>query len=138
MKKIIQFFSLFTFALIVSAATVNAQTAKSVDANVPFNFTVGNETYAAGTYKLQVISDSAGGSLVTINDDKGNTLQTVVATQNGAAAVGKSELVFERRGNERYLVCISLPERGLQFANSKRQRAEISRNTSSEPKVKKG
>ena len=124
--------------MMVSAATANAQSAQSVDANVPFNFTVGDETYAAGTYKLQVLSDTAGGSIIRINDDKGNVLRTVVATQNGAAAVEKSELVFERRGNDRYLVGISLPERGLRLAGSKKERTEITRNTSAETKVKRG
>jgi hypothetical protein len=139
MKKITQVLFFLTFTVIVSATTISAQSAQSVDADVPFNFNVGDETYAAGSYKIQILADSAGGSVITINDKRGNNLKTVLATQTGNATGGKSELVFERRGNERYLVGISLPEHGLRLAGSmKKERTEISRNTSSESKAKRG
>ena len=132
MKRFIRYFSLLGLALLVSAVSANAQTAKTVDASVPFTFNVGEETYASGNYKLQIIADAAGGSVVTISDDKGNALQTMVATGSGSTARGKSELVFERRGNERFLVGISLPDRGYRLAGVKKARVALTRNISSE------
>jgi hypothetical protein len=140
MKKFIHYLSVLGFALLISAGVVSAQSTKSVDADVPFTFNVGEETYASGNYKLHITGDAAGGSVVTISDDKGNALQTMVATGTGSTSRRKSELVFERRGNERYLVGISLPERGYRLARVKKARTALTRNIPSVPgsNVKQG
>lgn len=132
MKKLIQYFSLLGFALFVSAGSVSAQSTKSVDASVPFTFNVGEETYAAGDYKLHIAGDAAGGSVITISDDKGNALQTMVATGTGSTSRTNAELIFERRGNERYLVGVSLPDRGYRLAGVRKAIAALTRNVNAE------
>jgi len=116
MKRIIQFFTLLGFAILISTVSAKAQTTTSIDADVPFNFNIGQETFASGKYKLKVIQDGAGGSIVTINNQAGDIQRTVVAVATARTGNGISELVFERLGKDRYLTGIALPDRGLKLA----------------------
>lgn len=127
MKRSIHLLSLLALALLISTVSAKAQTAKSIDTNVPFNFNVGQESYSAGTYRLQVLSDSAGGSIVRIRDRNGNSLQTIVATSNAGAVTGKSELKFEKRGHDRYLTGITLPDRAIVIAAGKPGKTNFTR-----------
>jgi hypothetical protein len=119
MKLSIKISSLFALALFISTVSAKAQTTSTIDANVPFNFNVWHETYSAGTYRLQITSDSAGGSVVKISDRHGNPLQTMVAASNGGAITGRTELMFERRGHDRCLTGITLPDRALMIGRGK-------------------
>ena len=128
MKRFIQIFSFLTLALIFSAATAKAQTVNKVDAKIPFNFSVGDKNYAAGDYKLKIQSIAAGGALVTIVDNEGNHLQSVLAVSNGDVSVGKAELRFDKQNGQRSLVGISLPNSGLQIGGARVQATTLTRN----------
>jgi hypothetical protein len=125
MKRFIQLFSLLGLALIFSAATAKAQTVNKVDANIPFNFSVGDKSYEAGTYKLKIQSIAAGGALVTIVDSEGNNLQSVLAVSTGDVSAGKAELRFDKQNSQRSLVGIALPNAGLQIGGSRSQAATL-------------
>jgi hypothetical protein len=132
MKRIIQFFTLLGFAILISTVSAKAQTTTSIDADVPFNFNIGQETFASGKYKLKVIEDGAGGSIVTLNNEARDIKRTMVAVGSGRTGNGISELVFQKFGEDRYLTGIALPDRGLKLAPSAMSKVEVTRNTASE------
>jgi PIN domain nuclease of toxin-antitoxin system len=80
MKRSINLLSLLALALLISTVSAKAQTAKSIDTNVPFNFNV-----------------------------------------------GKSELKFEKRGHDRYLTGITLPDRAIVIAAGKPGKTNFTR-----------
>ena len=71
---------------------------------------------------------AAGGALVTIVDNEGNHLQSVLAVSNGDVSVGKAELRFDKQNGQRSLVGISLPNSGLQIGGARVQATTLTRN----------
>lgn len=97
MKKIIQAVSFLGLALIFGGITANAQSSTTkVDANVPFDFTVGEKSFSAGKYTLRISNAAAGVSLMEVRDSEGEIVQTVLLSTNGERRRATSELVFDR------------------------------------------
>lgn len=106
MKKIIQVCSFLTFALAFSIVTVQAQSVKKLEAEIPFDFHVGDKVYEAGTYEMKIIGNSSGDVSVDITSKDGKMTRKVFARRNGDSRNGKSELIFDRVGDQRFLTSI--------------------------------
>jgi len=96
MKKIIQTISFIALAFVFGGITANAQQATRIDANVPFDFIIGNQYLSAGEYVIRVTSPSGGAKQVEVRAKDGEILFTALAVANGDTGRGRSELVFER------------------------------------------
>ncbi|HEX6280113.1 MAG TPA: hypothetical protein VFZ49_08900 [Pyrinomonadaceae bacterium] len=97
MKKIIQTVSFLGLALIFGGVTANAQgPTTKVDANVPFDFTVGEKSFSAGKYTLRISRAAVGVSILELRDGADEIVQTVLLSTNGERRRESSELIFDR------------------------------------------
>lgn len=90
-----------TVALLTLTGAPAARAASpALEAHVPFNFSAGNTTLAAGSYTVEQTSGPRGPLMI-----RSHSGGVMILAQRGAAAVaGKStRLVFHRYGNRFYL-----------------------------------
>ena len=96
MKKFLQTISFIALAFVFGGITANAQQTTKIDANVPFDFIIGDRYVTAGEYTIRVTGSPSGAKLVEVRSKDGETLFTSLAVSNGDTGRGRSELVFER------------------------------------------
>jgi len=113
MNRFIQITSLFAFALIFTSISASAQSVTKLDADIAFDFSVGDRTIEAGRYEIRVTKNSAGGAAVSIVNENGRIVHSVMAMINGSTAKGKAELVFDRSGEKRVLSGIAMSDSGV-------------------------
>lgn len=106
MKKIVQTVSFLALAFIFGGVSAQAQTVTKIDADIPFDFFVGDRAFAAGKYVLRVISHSTSARAVVISDEENTFAYTVLASQNGDIGKGKAGLFFEQVGGQATLAKI--------------------------------
>jgi len=96
MKKFIQTISFIALALIFGGITANAQQTTKIDANVPFDFIIGDRYLSAGEYIIRVGGSQSGAKQIEVRSKDGEVLFTALGVTNGDTGRGRSELVFER------------------------------------------
>ena len=97
MKKFIRAVSFLGLALIFGNTATNAQSnVTRVDADIPFDFVVGDEQISAGKYVMRISSSSAGAKIVTIVNADRELVATVLVSHNGDRSKTSAELVFDR------------------------------------------
>lgn len=121
-KLILGIFALFSISLVFTTA-MSAQTfGTRVEANIPFDFTVGDETYSAGSYRLVFIRSIGSVYNVSLMDEKGRAIMKTVAIQNGSTVRNKSELVFAVTEGGHFLDRLRTPDAGYLFSWSEKDR----------------
>jgi hypothetical protein len=120
------------FALFVLLTPAFAQTA-AIRVSVPFNFTVGKQTLAAGDYRVAI-----SGSLLQVSRLDGPGVSTVSTNYTGGGANQDltPRLVFHCYGNRHFLSVAWIGERNMGhelFASS--AELEYARNTKQEQKI---
>jgi hypothetical protein len=119
MKKLIQICSLFGLLVIFSAVSANAQTVSSYKADIPFDFNIGQKSYQSGSYVVRTAKISDSAVSLTLEDEKGNKLQTILVAASGDASRKQPELVFNRYENQRYLTKLMTQNAIISIAMSK-------------------
>jgi hypothetical protein len=117
------FSAIALIAILATAASTQAQSGMTMRITVPFDFAVGNETFASGDYLVDVESNP---DLLKIQSKTGNAtafLSGVVIKQ--AWGDHPAELVFNRYGERYFLNRIWLGSVGHQLAKSKLERRVI-------------
>jgi hypothetical protein len=84
--------------LTLSMASASAQTTASV--TIPFAFSADHQTVAAGSYKVQLLSDRY---LSLRNTETNKTQVVMVRPESGRGIETRSHVVFYRNGTRRYL-----------------------------------
>ena len=130
MKKLIQVFSFLSLVVVFSIVSANAQTVKQYAAEIPFDFSIDQKSYQAGSYVIKVSKFSQSSIALSLEDKENNKLQTVFGIMNGDVARNEPKLVFTLHDNQRLLTKISMPDMGLSIPaaddskrNSKAERA---------------
>jgi hypothetical protein len=100
MKKFIQTISFLALALVFGGISANAQQTTKIDANVSFDFIVGDQYLTAGEYVIRVSPSPGGVKTIEVRSKKGGVLYTGLVMPNGDTGRGRSELVFDK-SNER-------------------------------------
>jgi hypothetical protein len=100
MKKFIQTISFLALALVFGGISANAQQTTKIDANVSFDFIVGDQYLTAGEYVIRVSPSPGGVKTIEVRSKKGDVLYTGLVMPNGDTGRGRSELVFDK-SNER-------------------------------------
>ena len=90
--------ALLAIANFAMAGTSFAQS-NGVQADVPFDFTVGNRLLPAGTYSIK---ESSNGLIAVKNHDKAITVMSLVEPDGTKSANG-GKLVFKRYGGQYFL-----------------------------------
>jgi hypothetical protein len=106
MKKFIQVISFLTLAFVFGGIDANAQTSTKIDANVPFDFIMGDRYFEAGVYVIRVAGTPGGAKQVEVRGKSGEILYTTLVTANGDTGRGRTELVFDRTNQRTVLTKI--------------------------------
>lgn len=106
MKKVIQVTSFLFLAFIFSAVSAKAQTAERFKATIPFAFSIGQKTYEPGNYTVRISNHSEAGSVLTIFDNKGKAINSLIVRSLVERQDDESTFVFSRSGEERSLTKI--------------------------------
>jgi hypothetical protein len=85
--------------LVLTAVSANAQSRQTITVNIPFEFTVAGETYAAGEYKIGRLNPMEPAMLI-LKKKKGNEMK-IFSTQNLKSKTGVENLsvVFSKSGD---------------------------------------
>jgi|HubBroStandDraft_4_1064222.scaffolds.fasta_scaffold81472_3 hypothetical protein len=101
--QFLSFFAACVFALTMYPTKANAQIIGDMEANIPFQFHVGNTKLPPGKYVIHVLDDSDL-TIMEISSADGSTsaLFQVQAAQ-ASSAPAKSELIFNKYGDHYFL-----------------------------------
>ncbi|HVF86255.1 MAG TPA: hypothetical protein VM866_01640 [Pyrinomonadaceae bacterium] len=131
--------TLATLILFVALAATSAfaQTSENFTVDVPFDFTVGSKTFAAGEYDVRKMNESSTALMVRSSDGRQvMVFLTISANAKGDQNVG--QLVFNKYGHQYFLTRVQRPggiARGLiQSSRERNLRKELAaaRNLSHE------
>jgi hypothetical protein len=119
MKKLIQFFSILSLVVVFSIISAQAQTSKQYAAEIPFNFSVGQKSYQAGSYVIKVSKLRATNSIsLSLEDKEKNLLQTILVRENGDVAKAEPKLIFTSHDNQRFLTKMVMQGMGVSIVVS--------------------
>jgi hypothetical protein len=102
-KKLYSTFAMLGLAILLTVASVQAQSVGKLEVNVPFEFQVGSQTFPAGQYSVKRLSQSsmlirsADGQLSLI----AQTPKALTSDEKGKALMEK--LVFNKYGQQYFL-----------------------------------
>ena len=123
-----QAFSLVSLlSLLLVAGSAIAQTVH-VRGNIPFNFSVGNKTFPAGTYDIRTTSSDGKMLLLQARDSHASTIVASNAAENLKPAP-KAKLVFNQYGSRYFLseIWVNGATSGRQLPKTSREK-ELARD----------
>jgi hypothetical protein len=103
MKKLLFMLAIFTMFFGVGAISASAQVVDTIEATIPFDFTVRDTTYPAGFYSIKRVRQENGKAMVLRNQERKNL---VVFMTNAASLhdyADRSMMVFHRIGDRYFL-----------------------------------
>jgi len=144
-RRSLHYCSLFVLTVLIGAVSAQAQTMRTFrayEAHIPFDFTVGNNSYQAGDYTIRlrrIFVDNAA-FFFTIENAKGEEIRSSVAMRNGNTSKDDtSSIVFDRFGEDRYtyvLKQIVSPEFGYSIRTTKTSTSvNVSKNSMPRPET---
>ena len=120
MRNIISTFLVLSFIAIFGTISVFAQDGTRVDADIPFEFTVGKTTFAPGKYRMVLTSVNGSVYNVSLFDAGRKRIFNTIAVRNPSTNRHRSEMVFAVAESGHLLETIRTPEMGFRFMGSKR------------------
>lgn len=138
-KELLKGFTMvaLTVALAFAAAVVSANAqSKKLAADIPFDFTVGNQTMTSGEYSVRSITNDGAG-LVIRSDAGGKSVMRLTNTIEPQRNKTQARLVFHKYGQRYFLaeVWVGGLSEGRQLVQSRDERAirhefdKLARNT---------
>lgn len=107
-KYLFMFIAALIFFNVWSAGEVSAQVSKNIEADIEFEFRVGEKIYPAGTYRLETLGQD---NVLRLRSTEKNELSLTVAARAAYSAKKQTpKLVFRRIGEKYYLAKIFLSE----------------------------
>ena len=122
MRAIIKTFLVLSLTLVFGASISYAQAGTRIEANIPFDFTISDKTFAAGKYDLSLFRLYGSVHSVTLRDNTGKLILNTTAIQNGSNARNKSDMLFAIVEDEHFLDKIRTPDCGFVFNRSSRDK----------------
>lgn len=108
--------------MISSATIVRAQSVKAVKAHIPFDFSVRNQTIAAGDYVINQ-QDDKGLTWSLRSGDNRQLVILLVMNAEHKGTFGNSKLTFRRYGNKYFLAAIELSDYKMGLPKSRAERS---------------
>jgi hypothetical protein len=138
MKKFGFVFTILILAIIFSTASAKAQNVGKVRVNIPFEFSFGEKSYAAGNYSLRIAYNTGDTVVVTLGDEAGKQLLSILAISTSRTFGDKSTLLFDRSNGRATLTDIALQNARYALPNggSKQPWYTKNRNGSDQDKQK--
>lgn len=119
MKKVILTLSFLSLALAFVFTSANAQLATKIDADIPFDFVVGDKAFAAGKYVIRLRRTPSGAEQLEMRDSNNRVVYEAFAMPNGDPADKKPELIFDRSAGQAVLAKIRTEDKGFSVAVEK-------------------
>jgi hypothetical protein len=123
MKRFIQFFSFIALAFVFSAVSAQAQSVTKVEAEIPFDFTIGEKQLSAGTYELRLVGNAGGGTRIMMVNKDGETAHSAIILRNGDAEGQAAKLVFDVVGGTRSLAAITTSDAGFSVPSTRKSKS---------------
>ena len=125
MKKQILTSLLIVAALIGLNTVARAQSQRKWTGNVPFEFTAGGKTFAAGDYVVKIVNPSSDRPVLVVQNAKTRESVIVQATSGTGKASDDATLQFRRYGDSYFFAVVQLAgeSTNLTIAKSKAERA---------------
>jgi hypothetical protein len=124
-REILKSFAMLMLTIALAALTVGAQSVNQMKADIPFSFTIGNQTLPAGEYSIRYVNQDSGKTALLFRSIDGKTSRIVnmQTTQKGESEV-KASLVFNQYGSSYFLseVWTGADQYGLSLAPSRSER----------------
>jgi hypothetical protein len=112
--------SLFVLAIILPVISVQAQSLRQYQAQIPFDFIIGSKVYKAGDYIIKVEKPLAAGTVLTVQNAKTHTLRQMTVLTNGSRSfLDKTVLMFDRYGDQYILTQMVSTDFGLSAPKTK-------------------
>jgi len=120
-------------ALASAVASANPQAAKRIVASIPFEFSVGYKTMAAGDYSVRAVNTAGNALMIQSADGKSSAVRLSDATER-ARDKSHARLVFHKYGDRYFLAEVwnGADRSGRQLLKSEEERA-IERELASIP-----
>lgn len=123
MKRFIQFFSFIALAFVFSTVSAQAQSVTKVEANVPFDFKIGENSFSSGTYEIRIVNSASGSARVLLTDENGDRTHSAIVLRNGESVGSRAELVFNVEGSTRTLAGITTNDAGYSLPKFRKSRS---------------
>lgn len=136
MKRVIlRSFTMLIVALALGTVAAQAQSANQMKADIPFRFTIGDQTLPAGEYTVRYINQDSGKTALLFKSTDGRNARIVtMMTAERSAPQEKASLIFNQYGDQYFLseVWTVGDQYGLALpksrAEKRQQRGEIAAN----------
>jgi hypothetical protein len=122
MKKYVWLLFLLTTFIASNAITTQAQSTRGIRANIPFEFTVGDQTIRAGTISARELNAANSGALAISNLNNGQHVIRIAHAVSTYRETDRPKFVFHKCGNHYYLVQVWIP--GYNALGLKQSQAE--------------
>lgn len=118
MKKLIQICSLLSLLVAFTVISAQAQTAKSYNANIPFEFSIGKQSYKPGNYVIRITENSPKSASLVLEDTEGNNLYKTWILGGNSVAQNDLKLIFDRHEDQLFLSKVTTHDKGFEIVMS--------------------
>ena len=119
MKIIIKALLVLSISVVFGGASAYAQAGTRVQAEIPFQFAIGDEVFPAGSYSMSVIRRSEVVHAVQLRDESGKLIYNTLAVQNGSTRDRDSKMVFSVLDDVRQLEKLTTADYAFIFARTR-------------------
>jgi hypothetical protein len=102
-RQLLSLFVTLLLALTIYASKAKAQIVGDLEANIPFQFHVGNAKLPAGEYRIHPLDDSDLTVMEIVSADGSTSALFEVQNTDAKSAPAKSELIFNKYGDRYFL-----------------------------------
>jgi hypothetical protein len=102
-RHLLSLFVAALLALTIYSGKAQAQVTDGLDANIPFQFHVGNSNLPAGEYRIRVLDDSDLTVMEIMSADGATSALFQVENTDAKSTPDKSELIFNKYGDQYFL-----------------------------------
>ena len=116
MRRITSALLAISFIAVIGSFTAFGQSnGLRVEADIPFDFTVGKKTFSSGNYKLVLTRFQNTVYTASLYDGDGKFVLRTTAIRNGSVVNNKSDMVFAVNEGGHFLEKLRTPDMGFQF-----------------------
>jgi len=102
-RELLSFAVLSVLALTLFAGKAHAQIIGDLDANIPFQFHVGNKEFPAGNYRIRTVDNDNLGVMQITSIDSTVSAVFQVHEADANSTPSRTELIFNKYGNNYFL-----------------------------------
>lgn len=113
MKKIIQIVSFLALVFVLAGIDAQAQGTTRIEADIPFEFVIGDKAFAPGKYTMRLRRVPGGAETVELRDAKHKVVFESFAMRNGDTGRGRANLVFDSADGYSKLTKIQTGDKGF-------------------------